>query len=321
MPSSAEPRTPGTFAVVLAFAAVYLIWGSTYLAIRFAVESMPPFLMAGARHLVPGLVLVAWAGRRRPPRPTPRQIRDTAVVGLLLLLGGNGLVTWAEQWVPSGLTALLVASVPLWMGLMSGLVEPASRPRARGIAGLVLGFAGVGLLVEPRGELAADARTLAGALGVLAAAFLWAAGSLWSRRADLPRDPLLATGIEMLAGSAGLALVGTALGEWPRVDPGAVTTRSALSLLYLATFGSIVGFSAYVWLLQVAAPAKVATYAYVNPVVAVVLGVTLGGEALGARTVAAAAVIVAAVVMITSERTRRPPPASSGPPASPAASR
>ena len=304
MTASVDPTRPGTIRLVLAFLAVYVIWGSTYLAIRFGVESMPPFLMAGTRHLVPGLVLLAWARRRGAPPPSRRELRDAAIVGLLLLLGGNGLVTWAEQWVPSGLTALLVASVPLWMGLLGGMVEPAARPGARGILGIVLGFAGVGILVEPRGELAGDPRTLVGAAGVLAAALLWATGSLYSRRGHLPRDPILSTGLQMLAGSAGLAAAGTVAGEWARVDPAAVTTRSLLALLYLIVFGSIVAFTAYVWLLRTVAPAKVATYAYVNPAVAVLLGVTLGGEALGARTVVATVVIIAAVVMITTERSR-----------------
>lgn len=302
MPEPSEGRRVARLPLVLAFLAVYIIWGSTYLAIRFGVESMPPFLMAAVRHTIPGLLLILWSSRRRPFRPTRRQWRDTAIVGLLLLLGGNGLVTWAEQWVPSALTALLLASIPLWMWLFSRMVSRESRPGARGLAGLILGFAGVGLLVEPRGELAADAQTLAGTVGLLVAAVSWAAGSLYSRRADLPKDVSLSTGLQMLAGGLSLFVVGTAAGEWARVDVGGVTTRSFLSLIYLIVFGSIVAFSAYVWLLQVAAPAKVATYAYVNPVVAVFLGWALGGETVSVRTLVASAVIVASVVMITAER-------------------
>jgi len=304
MPAT-ETAPPGRTRIALAFLAVYVIWGSTYLAIRFAVESMPPFLMAGVRHLVSGAVLLAWIARKRPPRPTSRQVRNVAIVGLLLLLGGNGLVSWAEQWVPSGLAALLVATVPLWMAVLGGTVERERRPGPWGVLGIVLGFAGVGLLVEPRGELASDPRTLAGALGVLAAAFLWASGSLFSRRADLPADRVVSTGLQMVIGAAGLLAVGLASGEAARVDVAAITSRSALALLYLIFLGSLVGYSAYVWLLRVVAPAKVATYAYVNPAVAVLLGVTLGGEALGARTVIATAVIVGAVIMITTERARR----------------
>jgi drug/metabolite transporter (DMT)-like permease len=298
------PNSPGTLRLVLAFLAVYIIWGSTYLAIRFGVESLPPFLMAATRHVIPGLILFGWRRARGVPAPTAAQWQGALLVGLLLLLGGNGLVTWAEQWVPSGLTALLIASVPLFMGLLSGMVEPASRPRARGIAGIVLGFAGVAVLVEPHGELAASRPVLLGAAGILAGSFLWATGSLFSRKATMPKDPFLATSVQMLGGAVGCLVAGTLSGEWSRVDLAAVSARSAFSLLYLVLFGSIVAFSAYVWLLQVAAPAKVATYAYVNPVVAVFLGWTLGGEAVSSRTLLASVIIIASVVMITTERNR-----------------
>jgi drug/metabolite transporter (DMT)-like permease len=190
------------------------------------------------------------------------------------------------------------------MGLANRMVETESRPGALGVAGILVGFGGVGLLVEPHGELAANARAFVGAMGVLAAAVLWALGSLYARRADLPKDNALSTGMQMIGGAAGLVVAGTLTGEWSRVDVGGVTTRSLVALLYLIVFGSLVAFSAYVWLLQVAAPAKVATYAYVNPVVAVLLGWALGGEAVSARTLVASAVIVGAVVMITAEKAR-----------------
>ncbi len=299
------PQRPATFRIVLAFLAVYLVWGSTYLGIRFAVETMPPFLMAAARHVLPGILLVLWRRMRGAPAPTLAQWRSAFAVGLLLLLGGNGLVTWGEQWVPSGLAALLVATTPLWMGLLGGMVAPADRPGPRGIAGVVLGFLGVAVLVGPRSELTANVETLLGALGVVAAAFLWAAGSLLSRRVDLPKDPFLSTGMQMLTGAAGLLVVGTLSGEWPRVHLDALSARSLAAFAYLIVFGSVVGFSAYVWLLRVAAPAKVATYAYVNPVVAVFLGWAIGGEVVGPRTLLAAAIIVASVVMITSEVSRK----------------
>ncbi len=308
MNAAIDTTHPSRFRIAAAFLAVYVIWGSTYLAIRFAVETLPPLLMAGVRHFVSGVILVAWVARSRAIRPTREQYRDAAIVGLLLLLGGNGLVTWAEQWVPSGLTALLVATVPLWMALLNGVIDPATRPHARGWAGIALGLGGVALLVEPRGELAADARTLAGAFGVICAALLWATGSVYSRRAKLPRDRLLSTGMQMLSGALGLALAGLLAGEAARVHVDAVSMRSFLALLYLIVFGSIVGFTAYVWLLQVVSPSKVATYAFVNPAVAVLLGVTLGGETLAPRTLVATAIIVASVVAITTER-RAPRPA------------
>ncbi|MFN8177500.1 MAG: EamA family transporter [bacterium] len=297
---------PSRIRVVVAFVAVYLLWGSTYLAIRFAVQSMPPLLMAGTRHLVSGLVMLGVARARGVALPTRRQWRDASIVGLLLLLGSNGTVTWAEQWVPSALAALLLASVPLWMGLIGGILEPQSRPRTRGIAGIIVGFAGVAILVEPRGELASSTRVFVGALSILGASICWASGSLFARHARVPKDPILTVALQMLAGAAGLLVVGSAAGEWHRVHVDAITARSALSLLYLIVFGSIVGFSAYSWLLRVAAPAKVATYAYVNPMVAVLLGATLGNEPVGVRTLVAAAAIVGAVVLITSERKMAP---------------
>ncbi len=312
MNAAGDAVRPSNLKIAVAFLAIYVIWGSTYLAIRFAVETLPPLLMAGARHFASGIILVAWVARSRPVRPTREQVRDATVVGLLLLLGGNGLVTWAEQWVPSGLAALLVATVPLWMALLNGVIDPATRPHARGWAGIGLGLCGVALLVEPRGELAASAHALAGAFALICAALLWAAGSLYSRRAKLPRDRLLSTGMQMLAGAAGLVLAGLLAGEASRVHLETVSTRSVLALLYLVFFGSIVGFTAYVWLLQVVSPSKVATYAFVNPAVAVLLGVTLGGETLAPRTLAATAIIVASVVAITSER-RAPRPAAARP--------
>ena len=297
---------PSKLKATIAFLAVYIIWGSTYLAIRIAIESMPPFLMAAARHGISGAILLAFALGRRRARATLPQLRDATIVGLLLLLGGNGGVSWAQQWVPSGLTALLVASVPLWMGVFAVLFHRSRRPRARGIAGIAIGFVGVGILVRPGGEIAGDAQMLGGAIGVLLAALCWAAGSLYASRSNLPADPIFSTGFEMVAGAAGLIVAGSATGEWARVDLSAVTARSALAWVYLALFGSIVAFSAYVWLLKHVSPAKVATYAYVNPAVAVALGATIGKEPIGPRTLVATAIIIGAVVMITSERASRP---------------
>jgi drug/metabolite transporter (DMT)-like permease len=293
---------PSRLAVALGFAAIYLIWGSTYLAIRFGVETIPPFLMAATRFAVPGAVIYAWLRHRGEPAPTRAQWRQAFVVGALMLLGGNGLVTWAEQWVPSGLAALIIASVPLWMGAMNWLVEPGARPGARGVAGVLIGFAGVAFLVGPGGELAADRRLLLGAFALVLASASWAAGSLVARREHRPRSPFLATAMQMLGGSAALLVTGTLAGEWQRLDPTTISASSVLSLLYLMTFGSVIGLSAYVWLLHVTTPAKVSTYAYVNPVVAVFLGWALAGEAVTGHTVAAAVVIVISVVLITTER-------------------
>ena len=288
--------------VLAAFAAVYVVWGSTYLAIRFAIETLPPFLMAGTRFLASGAALYAWTRARGAPRPTRLHWRETAVVGAFLLVGGNGGVAWAEQRVPSGLAALLVATVPLWMVLLEWWRSGGVKPGWRTWAGIATGFLGLGILVGPAELLGGGAADGVGAAALVAASVLWAVGSVYSRRAALPESPLQATGMEMLAGGAMLVLVGSAAGEWGRLDPGAVSGRSLLALAYLVVFGSGVGFTAYVWLLKHVEVAKVSTYAYVNPVVAVFLGWLLAGEAVTARTLAAAAVIVVAVAFITSSR-------------------
>ena len=296
---------PSRLLLLAAFAAVYLIWGSTYLGIKFAIETLPPFIMAGTRFLVAGALLYLWA-RFRPggakegrERPLPAHWRTAAVVGVLLFLCGNGGVTWAEHHIASGLAALLVATEPLWIVLLGWLLPGGVRPGGKVALGLVLGFAGVWLLVGP-GTSAGGETHLIGAAAVIAAAFAWALGSLYSVNAPAPRSPLLASGMQMMAGGALLLLAGVLTGEWARFDLGGVSARSVAALLYLTVFGSLVAFTAYGWLLRHASPARVATYAYVNPVVAVLLGWALAGEPLTAHTLLAAAVIVASVALITS---------------------
>ncbi len=291
--------------VVAAFAAVYVVWGSTYLAIRFAIETLPPFLMAGARFLVSGAALYAWTRARGAPRPTRPNWRAAAVVGAFLLVGGNGGVAWAEQRVPSGLAALLVATVPLWMVLLEWWRSGGVKPGWRTWAGIAIGFLGLGILVGPAELLGGGAADGLGAAALVLASVLWAVGSVYSKRAALPESPLQATGMEMLAGGALLVLLGSLVGEWGRLDPASVSSKSLLALLYLIVFGSGVGFTAYVWLLKHVEVAKVSTYAYVNPVVAVFLGWLLAGEAVTARTLVAAAVIVVAVAFITGAGARK----------------
>ena len=290
--------------LVLAFGALYTVWGSTYLAIRVAIETLPGFLMAGVRFLVAGAALYAYARLRGGARrPTGGEWRAAAVVGALLLLGGNGGVVWAEQRVATGLASLIVATVPLWMVLLAWALPGGRRPSLGVAAGLALGTAGLVVLVGPGALVGRGAVDGLGALALLGSAFSWAAGSVYARRATLPASPLLATGMQMLAGGVLLVAAAAATGH-ATVDPGAVTLRSLLALLYLIVFGSFVGFTAYVWLLKVAPPARVSTYAYVNPIVAVLLGWAVLGEPLTARTAMAAAVIVAAVATITLSRPR-----------------
>lgn len=285
-----------------AFTAVYTIWGSTYLAIRLAIDTLPPFTMAGVRFLIAGALLYGWQRLHKVPPPARVHWRSAAVVGALMLLGGNGGVTWAEQHVPTGLTALLIATVPLWMAILESLRRGGTRPTRRIAVGLALGFAGIALLIGPGNLAGGGSVDPLGAGVLLLAALSWAGGSLYSRHAPLPAVALLGTAMEMLAGGALLLLGGGLAGEWGGLDPAAVSTRSWLALGYLIFFGSLMGFTAYLWLLRNTTPARASTYAYVNPMVAVFLGWALAGESLTWQTLLAAAVIIAAVVLINTGR-------------------
>ena len=291
--------------VLAAFAAIYLIWGSTYLGIRIAIETLPPLLTAGLRFIIAGPLLYALVRKSGVPRPTGAQWRAAAIVGVLLLLGGNGLVTWAEERVSSGLAALLVATVPLWMVLLDWLFLRGERPAGKVFLGLVLGLIGIILLIGPTDLLGEHRVDLIGVAMMLLAALSWAIGSLYTRRAPLPDAPLLGTGMEMVAGGVLLLLASGVKGEWAQIDLATVSLRSWLALGYLTLMGSIVAFTAYTWLLRVSTPARVATYAYVNPVVAVVLGWAIGGEVLTGQMLLAAAIIILAVVVITAGRAKK----------------
>ncbi len=289
--------------IAIALLAVYLIWGSTYLAIRFAVETLPPFLMAGTRFLIPGLMLVVWRRLTGDPAPTRHQWVSAATIGLLLLLGGNGLVSWAEQRVDSGIAALLVGTTPIWLVLIDALFVTRHRPRWQAVMGLLTGLGGIIVLVGPGSLFAGPGGyDLLGIGAVLLAAFFWSLGSIYSRRADMPSSPLLGTGMEMLAGCAGLYLVSLVSGEAANFDLAAVSLRSGLGLVYLIVAGSLGGFVAYTWLLRNAPVPLVATYAYVNPLVAILLGNWLAHEPLTARVVVAAGIIIGSVMLINSRK-------------------
>ena len=290
-------KHPSRAAVIAGFAAIYFVWGSTYLAIKFAVVTIPPFLMAGTRHLAAGAILYLYARRSGAPKPSFANWKAAAWIGALLLLGGNGLVSWAEQRVASGPAALIVASVPLWMVALSAAGEK-RRPALPVLAGLALGLGGIALLVLPARNGSRAGIDPLGAGALLLAALSWSIGSLRSRRAALPASTLLATGMEALAGGAALWIAGLAGGEGADLRLASITARAAISLAYLIVFGSVVGFSAYVWLLKVASPERVSTYAFVNPIVAVSIGVAIGGEAITPRIAGAAGVIVGAVALI-----------------------
>jgi drug/metabolite transporter (DMT)-like permease len=289
-----------------ALAAVYLIWGSTYLAIQYAEESLPPFFMAGTRFLVAGFILYLLVRLRGAPREKRTDWGKMFVVGGLMLLGGHGAVVWSEQSVPSGLTSLLIGTVPLWMALLNWRWN-GSRPNFKVIAGLAFGFAGVLLLAGGVEGLGAASVDIVSAVILVFGAFLWANGSLYSRSTKLCCSPLLGTALEMIAGGLLLLLASLIFGEWTHIRLDQVSLRSSVSWIYLILFGSLVGFTSYIWLLKTVPPSQASTYAYVNPIVAMLLGWALDKEPITPRNVAAAALILAAVVIITTFQSHRKP--------------
>ena len=308
---------PGARASALAIAGglavVYVVWGSTYTGIAVALETMPPLLLAGARFLVAGALLyglVAWLARDAVVRPTRRHWLAATLTGGPLLLVGNGGVVWAQQTVPSGVAALVIATVALWIVVLDRVVFGRRLTRLAAV-GIVIGFAGVALLVDPSGAGAADP---VGAAILALAALGWATGSLLARGAALPERPLVGAAMQMLAGGTVLTLVGIASGDLADVHPSGFSLRSLAGFAFLVVFGSIVAFTAYGWLLRTTRTSLVATYAYVNPVVAVLLGWAVLGETVTARTLVAGGIIVASVALIVSApRPQAPEPARSSP--------
>lgn len=286
-----------------AFAAIYVIWGSTYLAILFAIETIPPLFMASVRFSIAGLLLYFWARRGESTPPTRIQWRNAAIIGALLLVGGNGGVVLAERLVPSGLAALLVAILPIWVVLLEWGRRGGTKPTGGVTAGLILGVVGLVVLIGPSVlHPATGGIRIAGVVLLIFAEICWAAGSIVAQHVELPKSTLLATAMEMIAGGAILLVISFAVGEPMRLDPSGISTKSILAVIYLITFGSMIAFSAFVWLLKVEPPARVATYAYVNPVVALFLGWAFAGEGLSARTAVASAIIISAVALITTAR-------------------
>jgi drug/metabolite transporter (DMT)-like permease len=309
VPTTAFRRAPRG-QIVAAFAAVYLVWGSTYLAIRFAIETLPPFLMGGVRFLVAGALLYAWCrARQNAPRPTARGWAWAALVGALMLGGGNGGVVWAETRVASGITALIVATVALWVVIVEWVRPGGKRPAPFVAAGVLLGLVGVGVLVGPQ-NIGVGGVDPVGALVLNGAALAWAIGTLLARDARMPKPTMLGAAMQMLCGGAVLVAAGLAAGEASRVDPAAFSATSLLALGYLIAFGSLVGYTAYIWLVAHVAPSQASTYAYVNPIVAVLLGWAIADEPVSARMIVASAIIVGAVALVTLGQARKPAPAA-----------
>jgi drug/metabolite transporter (DMT)-like permease len=295
-------RPRPTLAIVLAFAGVYLIWGSTYLGIKLAVGSLPPLLMAGARFVIAGVILYAYARLRSAPRPGRREWINALVLGGLLLLGGNGTVTWASQSkMPTGLIALIIASTPIWAEMIAWLIFRMPRPSARVAGGLMLGFVGVVLLIGPARLTSAASEDLPKLelLVILLACVSWSFGTLLGKRLKQPDSMLLATAMQMLAGGTSMVIAGLVAGEWQRVHPENWTLVSGLAFVYLTLIGSLLAFTSYVYLIRHVSPAAATSNAYVNPVVAVFLGWLVLNERLEPMTWVGAALVLPAVILIT----------------------
>lgn len=287
----------------LALIALYIVWGSTYLAIRFSVETIPPFLHASIRFLISGLILYLWRRASGDPVPTKSNWISTAIVGAALLVGGNGLVAFAEQKVPSGIAALMITTSPFWLVLFESMRAGGTKPTLQSIIGLLIGFSGVFLLVGPAELTGAEHKfDTFGIILLLIAPILWSVGSIYAKGADMPKSALQSTGMQMLTGSVWLFILSAATGELNGFSFAAVSMRSWLGLLYLITFGSLIGFVSYGWLLHNAPISLMSTYAYVNPVVAVFLGSWFANEPLTPRILTAAAIIIGSVVIINSAR-------------------
>jgi len=284
----------------IALIAVYIIWGSTYLAILYTVETIPPFLAGAMRFLSAGAVLYSWRLSKGDANPTRRQWRDAGIIGLLLLVGGYGLVSWSEQFVPSSVAALLISTVPIWMVLIESFRHGGEKPKPRTIFGLALGLSGVALMIGP-GELSSEIGALhpLGLIALPIGALIWSLGSVYSKSADLPESSLMATSAEMLIGGIGMLIVSLLRSEWSGFEFSAVANRSWMGLLYLAVVGSLGGFVSYAYLLKNAPISLVSTYAFVNPIVALFLGSIIAHETLDSRTILAATVILGAVILIT----------------------
>ena len=299
--------------VIIAFAALYLIWGSTYLGIRFAIETIPPFLMAGTRFLLAGVIMFAIARLQGISKSTWANWRTSLIIGACLLLGGNGGVTMSEKYIDSGLAALIVAIVPIYIVLLAWASGMAARPIPIVWLGLIGGFVGVGILLGPALRFSSNGgrHPAIGMSILLVSSFIWSAGSLYSRTAKHAPSPFLTAAQQMICGGLLLLLTGMVTGETRRVHPSSLSILSLVSFAYLVMVGAVVGYTAYIWLLRHCDPAKVATYAYVNPIVAVLLGASFAGETLTMRTFVAAGLIIGSVALVITAqqlRERAEPP-------------
>lgn len=297
---------PRAWKVLLAFAIIYFVWGSTFLAIRVGVREIPPFLMAAMRFLIAGVVLYAWMRARGTQSPSPREWLSASFLALLIFVFDYGLLFWAEQRVPSGIAAVMMATIPVFMALAEIVFLRSQGLTVRLAFSLLVGIAGVAILVGRSVSLGGAPVDTAGAIALIVASISWSIASSLTRRVPLPASKAMSSGVQMLTGGVMLTVAAALLGEFRGFRLQAVSLRAWMSLAYLIVAGSIVAFTAYVWLLHHESPTKVGTYAYVNPVVAVVIGYFFGGEALGARTILGTALVLVSVVVITTHSVKKP---------------
>jgi len=301
---------PATWKILLAFAIIYFVWGSTYLAIRIGVREVPPFLLAGMRFVVAGVALYGWMRAKGTPSPTRREWGAASIMGVLIFVLDYGLVFWAEQRVPSGITAVLMATIPVFMATAEIVFLRTQRLTWRLALALMVGICGVAVLVAHSVGLGEAPVDPGGACALIVGAISWSAASSLSRKLPLPQAKAMSSGAQMLAGGILLTLVAGTLGEFRGFHVGAVSRGAWLALAYLIVAGSIVAFTAYVWLLHHESPTKVGTYAYVNPVVAVVIGYFFGGEGIGPRTILGTLLVLVSVVVITTTPKQKGEPSS-----------
>lgn len=295
---------PRPLQILAAFAAIYFIWGSTYLFIRFAIESLPPFGFAGIRFFISGLILYAWMRSKSTAGPSRREWLNALIVGCFLCVGGNGFVVWSEKTVNSGLVSLLVSATPLWMVLFDWLRPQGIRPKARIVLPLILGLVGLALLLHPDVSPNVDIR---GCILAICGSLCWSFGSIYSRRAELPKSPIMSTAAQMISAGLVLCMLSVFTGEPQHLHIAHITVKSVAAVAYLIAFGSIVAYSAYVWLIRIEHPARVATYAYVNPVVALLLGWLFAGEHLTPSMLLPVVIIISSVIWVT-RATAQPKP-------------
>ncbi len=304
-----------TWKTLLAFAIIYFVWGSTSLAIRIGVHEVPPFLLAGIRFVAAGLALYLWMLLRGERSPAAREWASASLVAILIFVGDYGLLFWAERRVPSGLTAVMMAMIPAFMALSEILILRTQTLTLRLAFALLVGIGGVAVLTSRSLNLGGAPIDTRGALALIVAAMSWSLGSVLTRKVTLPASKAMSSGIQMLCGGVLLTLTSAALGEFRNFHPAAVSRAAWLALLYLIVFGSIIAFTAYVWLIHHESPTKVGTYAYVNPVVAVLLGYFFAGEPLGLRAVLGTVLVLVSIILITTSRAQKPAPAPSVEPA------